>query len=87
LANIKSAQKRVLVAEIKRKKNAANKSEMRTAIKKYYTAMDSSAEDTKQLMSEAVSVLDKNVSRGTIHKKTAARKKSRLMQAYNKSLA
>lgn len=80
MPNIKSAIKRVKVAE---KANAANtqaKSAMRTAIKKAETALIAKDENAAELLSAAVKVVDKAASKGLIHKNAAARTKARLMK-------
>jgi len=78
MPNIKSAIKRVKVAE---KANAANsqaKSAMRTEVKKAEQAIAAGAENAKELVVAASKALDKAASKGLIHKNAAARKKSRL---------
>ncbi|KGR83506.1 30S ribosomal protein S20 [Lysinibacillus odysseyi] len=78
MPNIKSAIKRVKVAE---KANAANsqaKSAMRTTVKKAEQAIATGAENAQELVGAASKALDKAVSKGLIHKNAAARKKSRL---------
>ncbi len=85
MANIKSAKKRILVAEKNRIRNVAFKSSIKTAIKK---AMTLAAGDDKEALNSALSqvykLCDKAVSKGILHKNTAARKKSRLTIAVNK---
>lgn len=84
MPNIKSAKKRVLVNA---KKNENNKSEMsavRTAIKKVNTAVEAKdVEGSKALLKEACVTLDKAASKGLIHKKNAANKKSGLTKKVN----
>ena len=78
MPNIKSAIKRVKVAE---KANAANsqaKSAMRTEVKKAEQAIAAGAENAQELVVAASKALDKAASKGLIHKNAAARKKSRL---------
>ena len=78
MPNIKSAIKRVKVAE---KANAANsqaKSAVRTEVKKAEQAIATGAENAKELVVAASKALDKAASKGLIHKNAAARKKSRL---------
>lgn len=82
MANIKSAKKRVLIAEANRQRNVAFKTSIKTAIKK---ALALGAESDKDALAEAISrvykLCDKAVSKGILHKNTAARKKSRLVLA------
>jgi len=85
MANIKSAKKRVLIAERNRLKNVAFKTSIKTAVKKVLEL--AKAEDKEALnsaISKAYQLCDKAVSKGILHKNTAARKKSRLTKAVNK---
>lgn len=88
MANIKSAKKRILVAERNHDRNVAYKSMVKTAVKKVLAnaaAKDSDA--LKSSLSTVYKLCDKGVSKGIFHKNTAARKKSRLTKAVNKLLA
>jgi small subunit ribosomal protein S20 len=79
MANHYSALKRARQTETKTAVNRANKSRMRTALRKLRTAI---AEGDKAAVnssfSEATSVLDQSAKKGVIHKNTASRYKSRL---------
>ena len=87
MANIKSAKKRVLVAEKNRIRNVAFKSSIKTAIKTALSfAKQKDEASLKPAMSKAYQLCDKAVSKGILHKNTAARKKSRLSLAVNKLL-
>ena len=85
MANIKSSKKRVLIAERNRLRNVAVKSPIKTAVKK---VLELSTVDDKDALNAALSkvyqLCDKAVSKGVLHKNTAARKKSRLTKAINK---
>ena len=85
MANIKSAKKRVLIAEANRQRNVAVKTSIKTAIKK---ALALATESDKDALNSAISnvykLCDKAVSKGILHKNTAARKKSRLVLAIKK---
>ena len=85
MANIKSAKKRVLVAKRNELRNVAFKSSIKTAVKK---ALALATADDKDALNAALSkvyqLCDKAVSKGILHKNTAARKKSRLTVAINK---
>ena len=84
MPNIKSAKKRVIVAELNRERNASNKSEVKTQLKKLEAAIASGNKDTaKAELTASVSLLDKGVGKGIFHKNAAARKKSRLYNAFN----
>ena len=85
MANIKSAKKRVLVAQRNTERNTAFKTSIKTAVKKALAV--ASSEDKSELnaaLSKVYQLCDKAVSKGILHKNTAARKKSRLTKALNK---
>ena len=84
MANIKSQKKRNIQNEKRHQRNIAAKSSLKTTTKKVQaavTAGDAEAAATSQR--EAARALDKAASKGVLHKKTAARKKSRLAKATN----
>jgi small subunit ribosomal protein S20 len=86
MPNIKSAKKRVIVAEVRRQKNAAAKSALRTAIKKYEQALKAGdKEQALPLLTKSISMLDKAAQKNLIHKNAAARQKSRLTTMYNRA--
>ena len=77
MPNIKSAKKRVEVNERNRAINRAYKSELATGLKKYNKAVSAGDRElAEKLLSETVSLLDKSVTRGIIHKNKADRKKA-----------
>ncbi len=87
MANIKSAKKRILVAQRNYERNIAYKSSIKTVIKKALVLAQAKEKDTgaiKSAVSEAYKLCDKAVSKGILHKNTASRKKSRLVKAINK---
>ena len=85
MANIKSSKKRVLIAERNRLRNVAMKSSIKTAVKKVLELSTSEDKDAlNAALSKAYQLCDKAVSKGVLHKNTAARKKSRLTKAINK---
>lgn len=94
MPNIKSAEKRVQIAERNRLRNKTYSSAVKTLIKKYFTAVDEYAknpsDDSLKLaqaaMSEATSKIDKAVKRGVLHRNNGARKKSRLARALKKAV-
>ena len=77
MANIKSQIKRNRQNETRRQRNKAIHSSLRTSVKKVETAA-TAGEPTDELFREAQARIDTAVSKGVLHKKTAARKKSRL---------
>ncbi len=85
MANIKSAIKRVLVAKRNEERNVAFKSSIKTAVKKALAlATSEDKEALNKALSKVYQLCDKAVSKGILHKNTAARKKSRLTLAINK---
>ncbi len=86
MANIKSAKKRILVAEKRAEKNKSVRSRVKTAVKKVdgaaIAANDKAAAEAA--LKAAVSELDKATKKGIYHKNTTARKVSRLTIAVNK---
>ena len=84
MANIKSAKKRILVAETKAARNKAIRSRVKTFVKKVdaaITAGDKAAAQAALLA--AISEIDKAATKGVYHKNTASRKVSRLSKAVN----
>ena len=82
MANIKSAKKRVLIAERNRLRNVSFKTSIKTAVKKVLELAKADDKDAlKAAISKAYQLCDKAVSKGILHKNTAARKKSRLVLA------
>lgn len=79
MANHKSAEKRVRQNEKRNAINRSNRSKVRTQVKKLRAAVASSDKSlSTELLNPTISVIDKAVNKGIIHKNTAARYKSRL---------
>ena len=84
MANSKSAEKRIRVAERRRVRNRPFRSAARTYVKKAELAIASGDQAAAQAaVLEATTTLDRVASKGVIHKNNAARRKSRLMKKYN----
>ena len=84
MPNIKSAIKRVSVIETKTLKNNMIKSEYKTAVKKFETAVaDGNKEKAEEALKLATKKIDGACSKGIIKKNTAARKKSNLAKKLN----
>jgi len=84
LANIKSAKKRILVAETRAARNKAIRSKVKTAVKKVEAAVAAKDKAAAQAaLLAATSEIDKATSKGVYHKNTASRKVSRLSKAVN----
>jgi small subunit ribosomal protein S20 len=77
MANIKSQIKRNRQNQARRMRNKSVNSSLKTSIKKVEAAA-AGGEDTTELMRQAQAKIDSAVSKGVLHKRTAARKKSRL---------
>ena len=58
-----------------------------SAVKRVLEALKNDTDKVQELLSVAYKLLDKSVSKGVLHKNTAARKKSRLTKFVNKTLA
>jgi small subunit ribosomal protein S20 len=79
MANHFSALKRARQTQKRTEDNRANTSQLRTALRKLRTTIQSGdAKQAQAAFGATVSVIDKAVKKGTIHKNTAARYKSRL---------
>ena len=84
MANIKSAKKRILVAELRAARNKAIKSKVKTASKKVELAITAGNKEYAVLkLREAVSAINKAKSKGVYHRNNAARKVSKLTKAVN----
>ena len=84
MPNIKSAAKRVKVAEFRRMRYMAAKSRIKTATRKYKEAVEAGNKELAQpLLKDLISLLDKAAGKKLIHKNAAARKKSKLQKAFN----
>lgn len=79
MANIKSQKKRILTNEKARLRNNAYKSELKTFVRRLETAISAGDQDAaKTALRDASRKYDKAVSKGVLHKNTAANKKSGL---------
>lgn len=85
MANIKSAVKRIRIAEKKTLRNKMVKSAVKTTIKKFETAVKSgNFDEAKVLLPQVSRAIDKAAAKGVIHKNNASRKKSNLAVKLNK---
>lgn len=77
MPNIKSAKKRVEVSRMENERNRMAKSALKTTIKKFDAAVASGdREQAAAAYQAAVKAIDQGVTKGILHKNTAARKKS-----------
>ena len=85
MPNIKSSKKDVLSSKIAYEKNKADKSALKTSVKKFEAALDAGDKAAAAVAyTEAVKKVDKAVIKGILHKNTAARKKSSMTLRLNK---
>jgi small subunit ribosomal protein S20 len=85
LANIKSAKKRIVVAQVRTERNKAIKSGVKTAIKKVNAAVEAGDKAAASAaLVAATSEINSAASKGVYHKNNASRKVSRLAAAVNK---
>jgi small subunit ribosomal protein S20 len=81
MANTKSAEKRNRQNIKARERNRAQRSTLRTAIKKLRAAVSSGdAAAAQELLPKTLGVIDKTAQKNVIHTNTASRYKSRLAQ-------
>lgn len=86
MANHKSAEKRNRQAQASRLRNKINRTKMKSIIRKLdETVVAGTADEIKEALREATSVIARTASKGTIHKKNASRKISRLAKRVNKT--
>lgn len=87
MPNIKSAVKRVRIIHKRTLRNASLRSALRTAIRKLERSLaENDRQVTEQNLRNALRAIDKAVTKGILHKNTAARKKSRLTKKYNQQI-
>ncbi len=85
MPNIKSAKKRVLLSREANERNKQEKSALKTILKKFDAAIESgNKEQADSAYTAAVKSIDKAVTKGILHKNTAARKKSNITKKMNK---
>ncbi len=80
---IKSAKKRMKQAEKRRAYNVAVKTTVKKQIKAVKTEVATGDVKSNEALILAIAQLDTAVKKGVLHKRTAARKKSRLTREYN----
>ncbi len=95
MANIKSALKRIQIAERNRLRNKSYKSAVKTLSKKAFQAIEACAaepsdeakSEAQKYISETYSKIDKAVKTGVFHRNTGARKKARLAKEFKQATA
>ncbi|MEO7002987.1 MAG: 30S ribosomal protein S20 [Ktedonobacterales bacterium] len=87
MPNIRSAKKRMRSEKKRYERNHAIKSTVRTYVTKARNAIaaDATLPETEVAIREAISNLDRAVTKGVLHRNNAARRKSRLMARLHKA--
>lgn len=84
MANIKSSAKRDLIGKARNAKNKAEKSKIKTELKKFDAAVAESNRDAAvDAYKVAVKSIDHAATKNLIHKNNAAHKKSKLTRKLN----
>ena len=85
MPNIKSAKKRVKVISVKTLQNKMFKSQLKTTIKKFASAVEAGNKaEAEVAYKAAVKKVDQAVAHGILHKNNAAHKKSAMTLKLNK---
>ncbi len=87
MANIKSQIKRNRQNLVRRERNKAVRSELKTRTKVAVAEAETGAESAEDSLHRAVKRIDMAAAKGVIHKNEAARRKSRLMAKVNQAAA
>ena len=86
MPNHKSSEKRVRQNEKRREINRSNRGRLRTSIRRLRGALTTGdAKSTQELLPETISIIDKAVQKGVLHRNAAARYKSRLTARVNQA--
>ena len=84
MPNIKSAKKRVQLSEVRNARNKAERSALKTTLKKFDAAVtEGNRTEAEGAYKVAVKTVDKAVAKGILHKNNAAHKKSALTLKLN----
>ncbi len=84
MANHKSAMKRNRQNVVRRERNRANRSRLKTLVRRVNeAAAGDTPEQAREALAAAIPMLDRAVNKGTLHRNTAARKVSRLSRRVN----
>ncbi|MBR5502780.1 MAG: 30S ribosomal protein S20 [Oscillospiraceae bacterium] len=85
MANIKSQKKRIITSRKANEANRANRSALRTEIKKANTALKAEGADKEVVVANAFSAIDKAVRKGALSRNTANRRKAAIAKAANQA--
>lgn len=88
MANLLSAKKRIKQNETRRARNRARKSVVKSSIRKFEDALkEGDTQLAQDLLRQVTKTLDQTGAKGTMHKNTVARQKSRLARRLNTAMA
>lgn len=83
MANTPSAKKRIRQNEKRRQRNRAVRSAVRGSVKSAREALTGKTADSATVVREAIRAIDRAVTKGIMHRNTAARRKSSLARKLN----
>jgi len=84
MPNIRSAKKRMRQNPVRRLRNKVARSEMRTEVKRLRKLVaEEKLDDARSQLTRVYSVIDRTAQKGSIHRNTGARYKSRLGRLLN----
>lgn len=88
MANLASSKKRIRQDERKRMRNRSRKTALKTESRKFLEAIhDGNLDSAKEQFQQITKHLDQVSAKSAMHKRTAARKKSRFARRLNAALA
>ncbi len=88
MPNTSSAKKRIKQSEASRDRNRTRRSALKTGIRKFLDAVhDSDVGRAKEELRLVNRMLDMTAAKGTLHRNTSSRKKSRLAARFNTLVA
>ena len=86
MANTRSALKRIKQSEVRRLRNKQVKTKVKNTVRNFLSSLnEDNDESAAQNLITASKIIDKAASKGVLHKRTAARKKSRLAKKLNQN--
>jgi len=86
MANTKSAKKRARQTPKRTERNNKIRSRVKTAVRSAREMIESKSAELPNVLKTAIAEISKAASKGTIHKRNASRRISRLMKHANKAL-
>ena len=87
MANLKASKQDIKRNKRNYDRNKHLKTLLKSALKRAYSVLEKPDDSTQSTVFSTCKLLDQSVSKGILKKNTAARKKSRLVKAYNLAIA